>query len=548
MSVFSARLTALVVGISMLASGVLVLAPAPAGASGAGGDPFTPFIIGGQESQISQFPWQVFVGREAEGTGASCGGSILNATTILTAAHCVVHDGTTTPYPAGDFFVVSGDSNVNGVSSTEQFRLLSSLRVHPYFTSLPDIKDDVAVLTLSAPLTLSPAFDTQAIGLVPSGATPPAGTPLSVSGYGKQEGAGSAKPNGRLYSTTLTAMSSEACGSYVKEEANSAVLLCAFGVSSATCQGDSGGPLTEGSPAVEVGLVDFGGENCPVGQPSGFTNLAAPEVRAFIEGSEAPPVAARPTTSPGIRGIGPGPVDFSPQTCEAGAWSGSPSFSYTFRAENASAQVFQSGPSAVFTPQANLVGMRVVCVVQASNPGGVTTVRSGPTPVITADTTPPVASITGLSCHLQACTLSLAAFDPNAVPFSVQPSGSYTANVKCPAKKRKQHKKAKKPAKAPVCHQARTVRMALRALSASSYQATASHLPYGEKIIFSVAVANAAGLHTAGTLARATTLHAPNKGKGKKKGKSNKKGKKGKKGKQHKGSSGGPLGVGPVGQ
>jgi secreted trypsin-like serine protease len=57
-----------------------------------------PYIIGGHESQISQFPWQVYVvGRHPEGGGevdvTSCGGSILNATTILTAAHCVDHDG-----------------------------------------------------------------------------------------------------------------------------------------------------------------------------------------------------------------------------------------------------------------------------------------------------------------------------------------------------------------------------------------------------------------------------------------------------------------------
>jgi hypothetical protein len=536
MRVFSARLTALVVGVSVFAVGALALAP-PASA-----DPLTPFIIGGQESPISAFPWQVYVVREAEGSAASCGGSILNATTILTAAHCVVHENTTTPYPAADFAVVSGDSNVNGKSSTTQVRFLASLRVHPYFTPLPNIKDDAAVLTLSEPLTLSPAFDAQAIGLVPTGATPPAGTPLSVSGYGKQEGAESAAPNGRLFSTTLTALSSEGCGRAVEEEANSAVLLCAIGPSSATCQGDSGGPLTEGSPAVEVGLVDFGPTDCPVGQADGFTNLAAPEVRAFIEGSEAPPVAARPTIRPAIKWIATGPVDFSPETCEAGAWSGSPSLTYTFEAEDAAAQVLQSGPSAVFTPQSNLVGTRVVCIVQASNPGGVTTVRGGATPPITADTTRPVASITGLSCHLQACTLSVAAFDTYGVPISVEPSGAYTATVKCPAKKKKKRKKGKKPVKAPVCHQAKTVKLALKALSASSYQATVSHLPYRERITFSVVVSNAAGLRPAGALARTTTLLPPGKHQ------TSKKSKKGKKGKRHKGSSGGPLGVGPVGQ
>ena len=79
------------------------------------------------------------------------------------------------------------------------------------------------------------------------------------------------------------------------------MLLCAIGADSSTCQGDSGGPLTEGSPPSQVGIVDFGLNECPVGEPDVFTNVAAPEIRAFIEGSESPPVAARPTSPPVIR-------------------------------------------------------------------------------------------------------------------------------------------------------------------------------------------------------------------------------------------------------
>jgi hypothetical protein len=389
------------------------------------------------------------------------------------------------------------------------------------------------VLTLSEPLTLSPATDAAAIPLVASGATPAPGTPLSVSGYGKQEGAASAEPNGRLYSTTLAAISSDACRNGVGE-LNSAVLMCAVGTSSSTCQGDSGGPLTEGSPAVEVGIVDIGGEGCPGGQPDGFTNVAAPEVRAFIEGSESPPLAARPTSLPAIRSVAAVPVDFSPLTCEPGTWNGSPSFTYTFQVDNATAQVLQSGPTNVFVPPSTLVGAPIVCIVQASNPGGVTTFRSGTTPPIAPDAAPPVASITALRCHLQACTLSLDASDPNAVALSLVPTGSYMAATKCPKKKRK---KGRKQAKAPICHVVKTVKLSLAATAVGAYHATVSHLPYGTKIAFSVAVANAAGLRPSTAPVRSTILHPPAK---KKKG--------GGKGNKHKGGSGGPAGaVGPIG-
>ena len=380
-----------------------------------------PYIIGGHESQISQFPWQVYVvGRHPEGGGevdvTSCGGSILNATTILTAAHCVDHEGTTTTYAADEFAVLAGASNVHEFTEfvVEEFLVppsgaqaskVSKIRTDPYYSVLPNIKDDVAVLTLETSLELSEENHAQPITLVPTGETPAPGTTLSISGYGKQEGAESAQPNGGLYSTTLTAISSDAC----REEVgvNSAVLLCAVSSNSSTCQGDSGGPLTEGSPAVQVGIVDFGDQECPVGKPDVFTNVAAPEIRDFIEGSESPPVAARLTSPPVIKSVGATPVDFSPLTCEPGSWSGSPTFTYTIQTENAASQVLQSGPGNIFTAPSTLVGAPLVCIVQASNPGGVSTARSATTATIAADATPPTTKLGALTCHLQACDAGL---------------------------------------------------------------------------------------------------------------------------------------------
>ena len=471
-------------------------------ASFGGGTRLVPDIVGGQEASIAQFPWQVFVLLE-EGNGelGSCGGSILDATHVLTAAHCVDHEGTTRPYPAFDLTVIAGASEVllagdEARPSSSQVVEVRKLRTHPYYTVLPNIEDDVAVLELATPLKLSEAKNTQAIPLVAPNATPVPGTTLSISGYGKEEGAeGPAhEPDGKLHSTTLTALSSDACRSSVG--ANSAVLLCAVSPDSATCQGDSGGPLTEGSPAVQVGIVDFGPKECPVGEPDGFTNIAAPEVRDFIEGSESPPVAPRPISPPAMRWFGASPVAFIPLTCEAGAWSGAPSLVYAFQVENASPQVLQSGQGNVFTPLGALVGSTVVCVVQATNPGGTSTGRSATTPAIAPDTTPPNVAIRALKCHLRSCTLSYAAWDPNGVAVSAQPTAAYSVTARCRAK-RGRHSSRRR-----VCHKTRMSRMAVRTLSAGSFRATASGLPYGEKITFAVAVANAAGLK-----ARTATVH-----------------------------------------
>jgi secreted trypsin-like serine protease len=486
-------------------------------------DQLVPYIVGGQEAPISQFPWQVYVaGRHPEGDEmvdvTSCGGSILNATTILTAAHCVDHEGTTTTYNAEEFAVLAGASNVGpftelygatglaAAPSGAQALRVSHIRTDPYYSVLPNIKDDVAILTLEGSLELSEENHAQAISLVPAGATPAPGTTLSISGYGKQEGAEKAQPNGELYSTMLTAISSDAC----REEVgvNSAVLLCATSAHSSTCQGDSGGPLTEGNPAVQVGIVDFGGKECPVGSPDAFTNIAAPEVRDFIEGSETPPIAARPTSQPAIKQIPAGgtPVDFSPLTCEPGTWSESPSFTYTFQEENSSAQVLQSGPSNLFTPPSTLVGVPVVCIVQAGNPGGVSTALSTTTAAIAADSAPPASRITALRCHLQVCTMSFTAADPNGVALSVQSSAAYSLTTKCRVKEKK--KKRGKKVKQPICREAQTVPLSVATLSPGSFQATVSRLPYGETITFILDASNAAGLQAPPAVA-VRTLHEP---------------------------------------
>jgi hypothetical protein len=498
----SRRSTALSAAGPSLIACLLGLLAATAGAAVVEEGPLVPFVVGGQESSISQYPWQVLVFLPSE--KIECGGSILSPTTILTAAHCVDHEGTTTPYPAANVMIMAGNSNVNqSPPPTAETRSVANIRTHPYYTPPPNIKDDAAVLTLSQPLTMSSTV--QAIALVASGATPAPGTALSVAGYGKEEGSESVPPSGKLSAASLMALSSDGCRSAVGEP-NSAVLLCAVSLTAATCQGDSGGPLTEGSPPIEVGIVDVGPAGCPVGQPDGFTNLAAPEVRAFIEGSEAPPVAARPTALPALKTIGSDPVDYSPLTCEAGAWSGSPSFTYSFQVDNAAAQTLQSGPNSVFAPPSTVVGLPVVCIVQASNAGGVTTFRTGTTPPIAADTVAPGAAISALKCRLTACTLSFIAYDPNAVALSVRPVALYTVRVRCP--KRKRTKKGKKP---PVCHATKTLSMSLKYVAPGAFRATVSRLPYDKKITFTVAVANAAGLRPLKTPVRATTLRPQKK-------------------------------------
>lgn len=493
--------------LAALTTAALMLA---AGAAQAGAQA-TPYIIGGQKASVSSFPWQVYVsltvlssGREME---ISCGGSILDATHILTAAHCVDEEGTTVHYPEKDITVLAGTSNDTEVAYPAQRRHVLSFRVHPDYSPLPNIRDDVAVLTLEAPLILEPARNTAAIPLVAAGATPAPGTTLGLSGFGKENGlegeSEEALPNGNLYSTTLTAISSDACRSAVG--ANSAVLLCAGSPTSSACEGDSGGPLTEGAPAVEVGIVDFGAKSCPVGDVNVFTNVAAPEIRSFIEGSESPPLAARPTAAPTLKTVGAGPVDYSPLTCEPGGWNAPAAFNYTFQTEGSSPQVLQSGPSDTFVPASGAVGYSLVCVVQATNAGGTSTARSAGTTGVALDSAAPTSSISGRPhCRLQACTLTISASDPNAVALTLTATASYPVKTRCTVTRH--HRRT-----TVACTRTKSIPMSLSSLSAGAFRASVARLPYGKKVRFSVLAHNAAGLTQAAPAATSATLSAPRK-------------------------------------
>jgi hypothetical protein len=381
-----------------------VLSACAVAAPRAAGEPRTVSVLGGAPIAIETVPWQVFL---AIGSDQGCGGSVLDATHVLTAAHCVIPAGQTLPRPASAFKVLAGfsDTTVAGPPAGAQVVNVASVRSHPLYEELTKA-DDVAVLTLATALDLaSPKIEP--IALAPVGGGPAPGAALGFSGYGTQiEGR---IPDGKLYGAALTAVTDDQCRPNVAVNASAGVQCVAAG-SQAACFGDSGGPLTSGG--VLVGVASY----APVGGcgrgPSGFADVTAPEVRAFIDGAASIPVAPRQSDPALLYSVNP-PVQGSPMACAPGTWAHAPALAYTF-VNDVTGQALQSGASATFLPRRAHLGATVACLVHASNAGGTSTARSGTAAALQRDAIAPNAELYAVRCRKRRCTVRFGAADPNS--------------------------------------------------------------------------------------------------------------------------------------
>lgn len=393
---------------------------------------------------------------------------MLDATRVLTAAHCVVARGTTTPLPVSSFQVMSGFTDLGTWDggtppAGTQVVNVASLRVHPLY-EVASKTDDVAVLTLATALDLS-GPRTKAVVLAPVGGGP-AGAALSVTGYGAQvEGQ---LPDGRLYAAAMNAISDVQCRPHISSNASASV-RCAMGANQGPCFADSGGPAMVG--AAQVGVTSYGNVAGCGRPPVGFADVTAPEARAFIDGAAAVPVAPRHGGGLLLTGVNP-PVHGSPMNCAAGTWTEAPALAYTFMNE-ANGVALQSGASATFVPTAAHVGATISCVVEASGAGGTSLVWTIATPVLLRDTVRPRVSFHSASCRRRRCRVAFATTDPNS-------RGALLIRVTAERRVRGFCGKGKKRKR---CIKTRAKSFTVRFVKGTTYRATASRVPRGKATI-----------------------------------------------------------------
>lgn len=227
--------------------------------------PPTPRIIGGTPAAPGAWPSQV--GLLSSGVADNyqaqfCGGTVIDPSWILTAAHCLEDE------VAGGVDVLTGTQSLAAGGVRHR---AAELRMFSKYN--PDTYDyDFGLIRLSNPT------DAPLQTLAGQSSATPAGTMATTTGWGNMTSGGNNFPYD-LYQVSVPVLSNTQCANAGYHDAITARMICAGAspyLTKDSCQGDSGGPLVvfRGGRWVQVGITSWG-DRCAAGAPGVYSRVAA---------------------------------------------------------------------------------------------------------------------------------------------------------------------------------------------------------------------------------------------------------------------------------
>jgi len=226
-------------------------------------------IVGGEETDINEYPWQVALVNVRGNTNSPfCGGTLLSARTVLTAAHCFKN--------ANEIQVILG----------KHYTGYGGLRVgvtkfvkHPLYSSGSQ-DNDFAIITLNRDVEftnkIKPVCLPQKSAEVNDRGEKYEGVLATVTGWGTTSSGGAQPLN--LNKVEVTTMPNSQCISpntvYNSNQVTSS-MICASKPGKDSCQGDSGGPLItkNGGYYSIIGVVSWGYGCAQKGAPGVYSRV-----------------------------------------------------------------------------------------------------------------------------------------------------------------------------------------------------------------------------------------------------------------------------------
>lgn len=196
-----------------------------------------------------------------------CGGSLISANRVLTAAHCIKDK---------EIFIIYFGYITDKSSTGTQQRLAGSndIIVHPEYKE-KGLVNDLGIIKIKNAVQF-----TRFVAVVPiDRAFVNANTQLTIIGGGLNEER--KRPNALQWANQVS-MTNDDCAKAYNRTSILSTTLCTRGLygNESTCNGDSGGPLIlwENRKPFLVGVASFGGGQalgCYNGIPAGFTRISS---------------------------------------------------------------------------------------------------------------------------------------------------------------------------------------------------------------------------------------------------------------------------------
>jgi len=247
----------------------------------------SPYIVNGKDAPVGAFPWQVSLQLPMQPGVAPmhfCGGSIISAEWILTAAHCVK---LLPPGAAPHIMVVTGLHKQSQPEQAVYHEVAKVIADDEFDMQANFITNDIALIKLASPVALEegvaeiiPMAEEKVHGKF-------AGAECKLTGWGKTDGMPWNQPADTLQEITTTSITRKECEGrwqvwpwyWTIKDSH----ICFWTGRNGACQGDSGGPAVckhEGS-WVLAGVTSGGSPICNTRMPSIYTRVS--EFRGWIK-------------------------------------------------------------------------------------------------------------------------------------------------------------------------------------------------------------------------------------------------------------------------
>ena len=246
-------------------------------------------IVGGVDAPPNVYTHQVAL--YTSSGSFMCGGSLIAADIVLTAAHCKEHV---------DVAKIGLYSQMDD-SAAETINVCEKVNQPKYGSS--GSSDDIMLLKLCQPSQLAISGTVKTIALNDDPNVPTDNQVLTVTGWGATSEGGSLAAN--LQMVNVNYISQQQCGT-IYNNALSETMMCAGVMEGGkdACQGDSGGPITiQGPPLLLVGVVSWGIGCARPGFPGIYTRVSYELAWIQEQGcsmSTTSPCAIRTASSPEI--------------------------------------------------------------------------------------------------------------------------------------------------------------------------------------------------------------------------------------------------------